>query len=534
MGNNISFVEQNFIDWCHEISPDISPYIFIDRYNRYTKRYPPLIREVLRNIYSEIHENEPNISFSLKGRYKAKRSFFIKTFITMSQNIETIFSPSTDEKDRNLAIEKYFSFLKKKNINNSLDYISNFDEAKNLILQITSNPENKSVIGNFNKFFSKLSEDNQQRLTLILGRTEDTFAYRPVVNSVDFDISSIQYSNDGNLEILDKEGNKIPISLAHPLNPDEDIITHSNGLKYVVINGQKQKLNERNLQYDPSVSSKNRQLENAQKDENGNITLLGDSIILPKTNECLDISSITFNTSKNAFFITDTNGESRNLSKLLADGNLKLRKYDEKTIIDSVYKINDIIENYYSHNNFRTIKCRSKDYIASPKPITEYMSLHKSALNKEDLYTLESQIRSLKMEDEAKDESTIRGHDAYKIAKFQKYKDNEILSKILSDDETAFDSSTLTLIKVLENPQVDLSDILGKYLMITTTEKGIITDYSPDDDIIFEHIFESTYFPAELKSQLKFDYSSYKNFMHSRDSFKKPTERKSSEIFEDD
>lgn len=522
MENNISFVEKNFIDWCNEINSNINPYIFIERYDRYTKKYPPLIREVLKNIYKEIQEKEPNISFFLKGRYKAKRSFLTKTFITLAQNIETVFSPSTDAESRNIAIEKYFSFLKKKkNINSELGSIKTFDDVKNLILQITSNSENKSIVDNFNIVFSKLSKENQKKLTLFLGRTEDTFAYRPVIKSVDFNISSLHYSKDGIIEIVNDKGISIPVAFASVINPCKDIVTNENGLKFVIINGNKQKLNERNLQYDSSVSSKNRHLENAQKDENGNITLLGDSIVLSKTNELLDISSITFNKGKNAFFVTDINGESRNLSKLLEKGTLKLRKYDEETIINSIYEVNNIIKNFYSRNNFRTIKCKSKDYIANPKPITEYMSIHESALNQEDMYTLESQIRSLKMEDEAKDESTIRGHDAYKISKLKKYQNNEILSKILSKDETAFDSSSLSLMKVLENPEVDLSDVIGKYLLITTTENGIITDFSPDDDFIFEHLFENSSFPDGFTEQLKFDYSSYKNFMRSRNAFKK-------------
>ena len=105
-----SIVEQDFINWCHSIHPDINPYIFIHRHRRYFDEYLPLIENDSTQIHQYLHSKKPNINFSLKGRVKSKRSFLIKSFICIAENIENIFSQATSNEEREKLFNKYFNF----------------------------------------------------------------------------------------------------------------------------------------------------------------------------------------------------------------------------------------------------------------------------------------------------------------------------------------------------------------------------------------------------------------------------------------
>lgn len=508
---NNSKVKQDFINWCQQLHPDINPYLFIHRYTRYSEEYLPLIMDDMTSMHRYIREKEPNVNISLKGRIKSERSFYIKSFVTMAKNIRSIFDKENEISEREKMFEKYFKFL-------LTDNPEKYYELKKKTQAVTSAFDYEE---SFRIIFEELSKEEQDNLVRRLGRTEDTFAYRVIVQSVDFPIKSIEPSKDSDSKfyILDKNGNKLPIHTAINLNPDKDIIhSEENDKNYVLINGKKEILNERNLLYPSNLPSNQRNLKNAQKDENGNLTLLGDSFVCGD-NSHLNIMDIKLNPTTDSILITDSNGEVRNVSSLLEKGSLKLRKYDEESLVKEVYDIDNIIQDYYKNHDIHSIKSRRKDYIAEPKPETQYMSIHDSAIHKEYGYTQEAQNRTLEMEDDAKDESTSLGHDFYKQAKLEKYRKNKILAKILSKNPNAFDSSTPTLMELLENNNVELPEILGKYILTTTMSNGISTSYQPSIDIVFNHTFHnaSTLSTQSSNDSLpKLDFSSYKNYIASR------------------
>ena len=117
---NNSPIKKEFIDWCQFLHPDFNAYIFLQRHNRYSEEYFPLLEELMTELHQKISENNPNVNYSFKGRVKSLRSFLIKTFRTIAENIEEIF-PSELPKDseelaevlkrRDSAIEKFFKFL---------------------------------------------------------------------------------------------------------------------------------------------------------------------------------------------------------------------------------------------------------------------------------------------------------------------------------------------------------------------------------------------------------------------------------------
>lgn len=502
---NNSFIEQEFINWCNQIHPDINPYIFIHRHTRYSEEYLPLIEENMTNIHSAIRAKKPNVNFSLKGRIKSKRSFLIKSFRTIAENIEAIFSNSSDDAEKEQLIKKYFKFL----INENPE---KYEEIKKIITTVTPA---LNTLDSFAVVFNKLSPDEKTKLVTRLGRTEDTFAYRPIIHSVDFPIKEIKKNSDNSFSIIDTEGNEIPIFTAIKFNPKTDIISKENGIAHINVNGKLEKLNDRNLLYPQDISSNNRNLEHSLIDENGLATLLGDSLMLT-SGESLDIISIEQNQKNNSIYITDSNGDYRNLSALLAKGKVKLRKHDEDTIIKELYNIYGIIQEYYTSHNLKSIASRYKDYIQNPKEKTEYMSIHDSSFNEIYGYTMEGQIRSIKMEDDSKNESSNVGHDFFKKEKINDFRKNSILAKILEQDITAFDSSTPTLMKILENRNVELSDILGKYILTTTTSDNKSISYQPPINVVFEHIFKNASSVSDSSESPILDFSSYKNFIASR------------------
>lgn len=511
---NNSPIENEFIGWCHYVHPDINPYIFIQRYNRYYEEYLPLIDENMVQLHHQLSLEKPNIECSFKGRIKSKRSFFIKTFKTMAENIAKIFPeelPENEEekekilKEQDDAIDKYFKFL-------ASDEPQKFNKIKHIIKTMTS----LGTVDSFRFVFNKLSSDEKDRLVNRLGRTEDTFAYRPVINSVDFNIKSVRENANNEFEIIDSDDNVIPIHSSITFSPEE-IIEKDNGSKYILIDGKEQKLNERNLLYPYDLSSSQRNLENALKSPDGKLTMLQDSIVIDNK-EHFDICSININPVNNQILMTNQYGESKNLSLLLNNHKLNLRKTDEEYTIPAIYDVYDIIKKYYSENDIIKIESRFKDYIENPKN-TGYMSIHDSSFNEIYGYTMEAQIRDLKMEDDCKNESSSTGHDQYKIAKSQKSMENPILSDIIKYDSLAFDSSTSTLIKKMDNPNIEISDLLGKYLLVTRIHNGNSISYQPNIATIFEHTFgytDMTQFTNPDDKYPPLDMSNYKNFIKSR------------------
>ena len=512
---NNSPIENEFIGWCHRVHPDINPYIFIQRYNRYYEEYLPLIDENMVQLHQHISSEKPNIECSFKGRIKSKRSFFIKTFKTIAENIVKIFPDelpeNEDEKQKILleqdsSIDKYFKFL-------ASDNPQKFDKIKNIIKTMTS----LGTVDSFRFVFNKLSPDEKNKLVNRLGRTEDTFAYRPIVNSVDFTIQSINQNSNHEFEIIDSNGNVIPIHTSVTFSPDE-IIEKDNGSKYIIVDGKDQKLNERNLLYPYNTSSSQRDLGNALRNSpDGKLTMLQDSIVIDDK-EHFDICSISVHPVSDQIPITNQYGESKNLSLLLNNHKLSLRKTDEEYTIPAIYDIYDIIKKYYSENDIKKIESRFKDYIKNPKD-SGYMSIHDSSFNEIYGYTMEAQIRDLKMEDDCKDESSSTGHDQYKIVTAKKLLDNPILANILKNDSLAFDSSTSTLIKKLDNPDVEISELLGKYLLVTKMNNGTSVSYQPNIATAFEHTFKYSDMLQFTNPDDKYpplDMSSYKNFIKSR------------------
>lgn len=518
---NNSPIEKEFINWCNFLHPDIKSYIFLQRYNRYSEDYYPLLDENMTQLHQKISNEKPNINFSFKGRIKSKRSFLIKTFRTIAENIVKIFpnefpNDPTELEDflteRNASIEKFFKFLINENP-------ARFNEIQSLICKMNSSC---NTLESFRTIFSLLNSEEQEKLITRLGRTEDTFAYRPIVHSIDFNIKSILQNENNEFEVIDDEGNHIPIHTSVTFDPEKDIIQKSNGLKYININGKEEKLNERNLLYPRNISASERNIKNALKTPDGKLTLLHDSLVINDTKhpEHFDIISLSVDPISNDILAYNQSGECRNLTLLLNSfEKTQLRKTDEEYTIPAIYSITNIIQDYYDNNNIIDITSRSKDYIKNPKQKTGYRSIHKSSFDELFGYTMEAQIRDLKMEDECKDESTSTGHDQYKQDKLKNLLENPILAPIVKRNPLAFDSSTFTLIKILDDPNVELSELLAKYILVTKMKNGISVSYQPSIDKVFEHTFEfsdiSTFIAPEDPAP-PLDISSYKNFIKSR------------------
>ena len=222
----------------------------------------------------------------------------------------------------------------------------------------------------------------------------------------------------------------------------------------------------------------------------GNLTLLYDSLIISDS-EAFDIVSINVDPVSEDILAYNQYGECKNISLLLSNSKkLYLQKTDAKYTIPALYDIEQTIKDYYKENDIICIVSRRKDYVKNPKVKTNYSSIHNSAFNEDYGYTLEAQIRDLKMEDDCKNENTSTGHDKYKLQKLERLQKNPILSHILKNNKLAFDSSTSTLIKILDNVNVEITEILAKYLLITKMKNGKSVSYQPTIDKSFEHTFE--------------------------------------------
>ena len=224
-------VENDFIQWCQYIHPDINPYIFFRRHTRYSDEYAPFLEELMVNLHEELCRRLPNVNFSFKGRIKSKRSFLIKSFRTMAESIEKLFPDQypTDENEmkalqekRSKSIEKYFKFFLK-------DRPPKIERYLKIKSMIENTPPEKGTLDGFRALFEQLTPDEKENLVIRLGRTEDTFANRIIVNDVDFNIQSVRSNPEGQLEILDEKGNAIPISSAIQIPSNEIVLDKTDG-----------------------------------------------------------------------------------------------------------------------------------------------------------------------------------------------------------------------------------------------------------------------------------------------------------------
>ena len=535
-----SKVESDFIEWCQYIHPDINPYIFFRRYTRYNDEYAPFLEELMINLHKELSNRLPNINFSFKGRIKSKRSFLIKTFRTMSESIEKLFPDEypTDENEmkalqekRSKNIAKYFKFL----LHDKPPKIERYLKIKNMIEN--ASPE-KGTLKNFRAFFDQLTPDEKENLVIRLGRTEDTFANRIVVSDVDFNIQSVRSNSDGQLEILDEQGNAIPISSSRQIPADEIILDEKDGNRYAIIDGKRKRINNYNLLYNNELSAKDRTFANASKTSDGKITLFEDMLVIDneqfdivstfvdsKTGDTMVITHQSSETSTNKYCEDNTN--TINLSKLLRNGiNVKLKKFDSEYTEKALYDIRDAMYQYYDENGITRIWTRSKDYVKTPKEDSKYKSLHDSYFYEEIGYCLETQIRDLEMEKDCENKITTSStnthlatsHDTYKKDKMKKWLKNPILRPILEKNPEAFDSSTEILEKLLYNPDVALPDLLGKYIITAKVATNKIESFVSKISNVFEHIFHDpkAYKPDSTDSFPPLDFSSYENFIRSR------------------
>lgn len=539
-----SKVESDFIGWCEYIHPDINPYIFFRRHLRYSAEYFPFLDKLMVNLHQELSNRLPNVNFSFKGRIKSKRSFLIKTFRTMAESIEKLFPdqyPTDESEQKELQeqrirdIDYYLKFL----VKDKPPKVERYLKLKKMIE--TANLE-KGTLKNFKDFFDQLTTDEKESLVIRLGRTEDTFANRIIVNDVDFNIQSIKSNSDGQLEILDEQGNAIPISSSMQIPADEITLDETDGNRYAIINGKRKRINSHNLLYNNELSAKDRTFANASKTSDGKITLFEDMLVIDDNEQFDVVSTFTDSKTGDTMVITHQSRETStntycedntniiNLSKLLRNGvNVKLKKFGNEYTEKALYDIRDAMYQYYDEKGTTRIWRRSKDYVKDPKEDSKYKSLHDSYFYEEIGYCLETQIRDLEMEQDCENKTTTNSantrlvtshtsHDAYKKEKMKKWYENPILRPILEKNPEAFDSSTEILEKLLYNPDVALPDLLGKYIITAKVGPNKVERFVPEIDNVFEHTFHNpkAYKPDSTDSFPPLDFSSYENFIRSR------------------
>ena len=534
-------VENDFIQWCQYIHPDINPYIFFRRHIRYSDEYAPLLEDLMVKLHKELCRRLPNVNFSFKGRIKSKRSFLIKSFRTMAESINKLFPDQypTDENEmkalqeqRSKNIEKYFKFLLK----DRPPKIERYLKIKNMI---ESTPPEKGTLNGFRALFEQLTPDEKENLVIRLGRTEDTFANRIIVNDVDFNIQSVRSNSEGQLEILDETGNTIPISSAIQIPSDEIVLDETNGNRYVIIDGKRKKVNEHNLLYDSELPARKRKFANASKTPDDKVTLFQDILVINDEEQFDIVSAYTDSETGDTLVIThqtkdastnkycEDNSNIINLTKLLQNGtNVKLKKFDSQYTEQALYDIRDAMYQYYDEIGVTRIWTRSKDYVQSPKDDSNYKSLHDSYFYEEIGYSLETQIRDLEMERDCENKADINpanttlatSHDTYKKEKMKKWYNNLILRPILEKTPEAFDSSTEILEKLLYDPDVALPDLLGKYIITAKVAKNKVEPFTAKIFQVFEHTFQNpkAYVPEPQDSLPALDFSSYENFIRSR------------------
>ncbi len=521
-----SIIEKEFEYQCHSIHPDIDPNIFLKEYNNY-EQCIPLLRELFTALHQYVHSQLPNIDLSFTARLKAKKSFLDKKILKISENISNIFledvstSKDTEEKaskkserikKQESAIDTYLNFLPPEK----------FKRIKHQILTFTAS--GIDTVQSFSIIFGNLTDKEKEIFIKTISRTADTFAYSFIVKNINYPIASIKALEDGSVGIVEKTDNPNAQEIIHKIqpsikfNPETDIVEKSQYIKYVSVNGKEYPLNPEYLIYPKTVSTSQRTLENALKDSDGKVTLLQDAILL-QNGDVLPVESITYDQDLNSYFLTTLQGERVNLTNRLEKEQLTLKKYDEKTCEESIINvIRPVIKLFEQDNNFRTIK--EKDYIKNPKldkdtGVESYKALHACLMNLTYNYKMEGQMRTFLAHI-----LYDYDHDDHKQNKVNNQKQNPILAKIYDANPLALDSSTSTLMDLLEaNPDIDIMDLMGTYFFTTTFSDNTSYTYLLEPEMAFMHIFakhakaHSDSLPKEIPH---LDFSSYSNFIASK------------------
>lgn len=510
-----NFTENRFINWSNHLELNFDPSLFTNIYSRYIDDFASLeIEPSLTALCKEIRHQLPNVGFYLRGRFKSETSYICKTFLKLCDNIFLLFDSTTSDEKRDKAITGFFGFIKNRDtFNNIRSAIFSVATQKK---DLSDASQFKSIMKEFNTLLNLLSNEERTNVIKRLGATEDIFAFRTVITSVNYDIKNISKSKDGQIQIIDSAWNSIPISPSIKINPSTDIYTNKFGKKCALIDGIETALNDKNLLYDTSLPAKDRIFENAKRDSKGNITFLRDSFIIGE--KALAINSIYFSEEDNAYFF-ESNGERRNLSELLNNYSIQLQKNDSQTCIEYTEKVDKIELDFFQKNSYKIIAPKRKNYIRCPKAASNYQSIHTSFLNTKYGFYIESQTRTFEMEDDAKSEELNTGHDKYKKDKLKiKMARISSLKEIKSKDKTAFDSSASTIMKLLSsNPSsIELSEVLPSYILITPFADGVHA-YKPDNNTIFYHFFENI--PQAEKDKIKkdtnIDFTNYKTYFES-------------------
>ncbi len=224
---NNSIIEKNFIAWCNSINPNINANMFIYLYNDYYQNYLHSIETILKDTYNKIKLSTPNINFFQRGRIKSKHSFLIKTFTTMADNIINTFSANENQET---YIETFLFFLKNSNPDK-------YNKMKTIIKYYSCK---LNAVDCFNLIFNNLSPDEQNLFIAYLGKTEDLFAFKRVVKSIDFNVTDIFVDKNNDFFVIDSTNNKLKLTTAKKINPNKDIIIENN-IKYAINNDRKKR-----------------------------------------------------------------------------------------------------------------------------------------------------------------------------------------------------------------------------------------------------------------------------------------------------
>ena len=512
-----NYVEGRFLNWAQRLNLDFNPNIFTLRYQEYTNEFSSKIKDLLRDLFDYISKQLPNVDFYIRGRFKSEVSYLNKTIQKLDSAISSLFNGEISEESKMSSMQKYFGFLKESNYELYIKIISIYKKL-NKKRNVHNPDELRDALSDFKQLISDLQPADLNTLIRQLGQTEDLFAYRIIVQSVRFNIKDIRHTKNGSFEIIDESGRNIPISPSIKINP-QNISPNAYGKKYINLGNTQLVLNDRNFVYDPSIPQKNRTLANAKKDANGNLTYLGDAIILPN-GEFLDINSIFYSEEYNSYFI-GSNGEFRNLSGLLRNyGNsIQLTKNDSENCIEYVKLINTIANAFLAQKNYTFLEDKAKNYIDNPKPISHYQSLHNSFLNETFDFNIEEQIRTLEMDDNSRTENIPMGHNNYKKQLQEEIvKNSPILNEIKKYDATAFGSSADTIMELLSSHpfEIGLTEVLPSYILIGKF-KDAVCSYVPELEIVFNHFFQSV--PEEERNKVKISTGlSFKNYQSYKES----------------
>lgn len=407
------------------------------------------------------------------------------------------FDVSSFETPINFLLSSYHTDQEEKAIHQLLSALGNpssvsYDSLSSLLSSYSLQEQQYK----FSKILRSLPTDLSKKLVEHFGRTEDLFAHRPVIRSVHFPVNHLSYEN-GNFYFSDPEGNRRVLHPSYSFSM-EDIITKENKVKYIVVDGKEQILNERDLLYSSELSSKQRNLENAKKDENGQLTLLRDAVQITNlgTNEqsFINISQVHYEEDSNSFTIEDDSGKIYPISTLMNDPNyhIDIFQCDEPTLIDTIYQMENSEEKFYKKHGVVHISRKRKDYIAMPK-LNGYQSLHDSIFysirrfmrtNNHQMRTsfsgfaMESQKRTLLMNDMAEDNTTTIGHDHHKKNRYQGF------------GNTASNDDILALINT---PGVNLSDVLGKVIAVFKKADEEIGTYTFNPKELFQILYGQPY-----------------------------------------